>query len=390
MHAHTHCWLTSGRGNAHGLHCMHTHTRHVHACIAVQTQAHTEHCMSALIPVQTHWCTHAMPHAYIHPWAHMSAHCTTCTHTHCHTNTPHCMRYKRTHKASCTHTPAPHCAVHHTGCAPQLHRPPPHTAPWPPQHHSTREAHPRETPAHRGRLQTQRAHTRTDTEPWARAGCRLCTHACTHQHSASSLLAAWVTPSTHKGAVRICGGGGCSRGALGSLWPLLSVLWVLSPANQPRSPYSGPSGGWTGRYKPTPPTSNTPMHMQKVYTDPCIGTNMHTNCMNTRTTETHTPTRTQKCMCAPRHTQSQRGGRELEGPEVQSGAELTRWQLSFPVWRWRMTGDIPGDAGGKRSTGCLLHPLPIREQGEGSVGSLAELRLHLSNPADGCLCPCHH
>lgn len=54
-----------------------------------------------------------------------------------------------------------------------------------------------------------------------------------------------------------------------------------------------------------------------------------------------------------------------------------------------MAGDIPGDAGGKRSTGCLLHPLPSREQGEGSVGSLAELRLHLSNPADGCLCPCH-
>lgn len=76
--------------------------------------------------------------------------------------------------------------------------------------------------------------TRTDTESCGHAHSALCVCTPAHTSTASaSLLCAWVTLSAHKGAVRICSGGGCSLGALGTLWPSPSICPVYALGVEP-------------------------------------------------------------------------------------------------------------------------------------------------------------
>lgn len=340
---HMHSTLTYRWGN--GLPCMCTHVSlRKHGCTCRTLHVYTHNSM------QTHCCTHAMPHIYIH--TSMSTHHTRHIHTNTATQTHPSACTTNTHTNACTNTPlhtssrSYTCMTVHHSCT---H---PHgTQHHGPQHHTTHEAgsqahplpHTQETLAHTNRLQTCRhcMHTLSQTQPWQAH----CTCVPAHTSTARSyLLSPWVTLSTQGSSQNLrwwwvqpgCPpiSPVCALGAEPSspapLAPLGAIRWAdrqvqAHPHLKHTHAHAKGVHGPTHRYK----------HTYKLYE------RLHHR-------GSHTLTCTHKCVYARRHIQSQREGRELARPEVHSGAELTRSQLSFPMWRWRMAGDIPGDGGRAR------------------------------------------
>lgn len=117
LHAHAHAMCT------HALLCKHGHTQNT-ACLrsyqCANTLVHTHYATC----IHTSVCTHEHTLRQVH------------AHTYCRTTTPHCVHYEhaRTHTwlHAHAHTSTHPQVVHLHDCAPQLHTPPPHTAPWPP------------------------------------------------------------------------------------------------------------------------------------------------------------------------------------------------------------------------------------------------------------------
>lgn len=339
--------------------CTHTHTHTTPPCAHMHRRANTGTHRTLHIythtSVQTHRCTHALPHAHTRPCAHTSTHCTRYTYTYVlpHKHTPLCVL--QTHTYTLVRVHARSQVTHLHDCVPQLHtqhQGPPGTAPCMKQARKHTHCHTR--------------HTLTDCRHTGTAGTHPHRHRAvgthTRLHTPAQCVLARVTLSTRKGESESAAVVGAAWAPLGSLWPLLRVLWVLSLANQPCSPHLGPSGGQTGRSKPTP-TSNTTMHKQTGCTGPCICTNTHKNCTSARTTETHIPPpRRHKCVCAPRHTQSQRGGGA-------GGARAAEWSRAD-----RFAAQLPSaemEDGWSRPWGCWQEPqrrlsfTPAARQGAG-------------------------
>lgn len=249
---------------------MHAHTQYTHISLGLPCKCtHALLCKRGCtcrtlhaythISVQTHCCTHAMPYTHASMSTHHTRHVNTNTATQTHPTA--CTVNTHTHtQYACTHTllhtsPQSHtCMTVHHSCT-HPHGTPHHG----PQHHTTHEAgtqahplpHTQETLAHTNRdcRHVVTACTHSHRHSRGQARCAHVTRTCTHKHSA-------LLPPVSVGHPQRTQG---SSWNLQQWWvqpgcppSLLCVLWVLSPAHQPHSPHLRPSGGQTGRYKPTP------------------------------------------------------------------------------------------------------------------------------------------
>lgn len=90
------------------------------------------------ISVQTHRCTHAMPYTHASMSTHHTRHVNTNTATQTHPTACTVNTHTHTHTICLYTHPSAHIppVTHLHDCAPQLHTPPRHTAPWSPAPHN--------------------------------------------------------------------------------------------------------------------------------------------------------------------------------------------------------------------------------------------------------------